>query len=88
MIGSGLHRLPDRVANHDRLWNETELEEAVGDALLGGDDVVGDRADREGGAVGGDGLDIEGNAGDRAQRFRDFIAVRLGPFRRSKTSHR
>ena len=60
--GSGLRRLPDRVANHDRFWNKTKLEEAIGHTLLGRNDVIGDRANGKGRAVGGDGLDIKRNA--------------------------
>src|ERR1700682_2853175 len=80
-VSSGLQRLPDRVANHDRPWNETQLEEAIGHTLRGGNDVVGDRADRKGRAVGGNRLDVEGNAGDRAQRSCYLFTVRFGPVR-------
>src|ERR1700723_4506573 len=80
MTGSTCDLLPDRVANHDRPWNKSELEETIGDALLGGDDVFGDRANGKGRAVGGDGLDVQRNAGDRAQGFRHLVAMRFGPF--------
>ena len=73
---------PDRVANDDRLWDQAELVEAVGDGLLGGDDVVGDRADLERRALGRDGLDVERNAGYRGERLRDLVAMRFRPARR------
>src|SRR5882724_10571112 len=79
---SGLRVTPDDVADHDLLRNQAELEEAIGHALLGRNDIVGDRPDRERGTVGGDGLDIQGNTGDGAERFRYLVAMRFGPFRR------
>src|SRR6202022_471048 len=72
---SGLRVAPDDVADRDLLRDEPELEEAVGHALLGRDDVVGDRADRERRAVGGDGLDVKGNAGDGTERSCNLVAV-------------
>ena len=69
---SGIQRLgmaPDDVANHDRLRDQAELEEAIGDGLLGLDDLLGHRTDRERRAVGRDGLDFERNAGHRGERI-------------------
>ncbi len=64
----------------DRLRDQAELVEAVGDALLGRDDVVGDGADHEVRAVGRDGLDVQRDAGDCGERFGDLVAVLFGPF--------
>ena len=79
--GSRISSVPvsDSVADHDRLRNQAELEEAVGDCLLGIDDAVRHRTDREGRAICRDDLDFERNAGHRGQRRRDLGAVRLGP---------
>src|SRR6266702_3326219 len=78
---SGLGVTPDDVADRDLLWDQAELEEAIGYALLGRDDVVRDRLDRERRAVGGDGLDIKGNAGDSTERSRHLVAVGFRPIR-------
>jgi hypothetical protein len=49
-----LLRLPERFPNRNRLWDQTELKEAIGNALLDRDDVIGDRAHSERRAIGGD----------------------------------
>ena len=49
--------------------------------LLRRDDLVGDRADQEGRAIGGDGLDLERHAGDRRERAGDLGTIGFRPAR-------
>ena len=65
----------------DLLRDQAELVEAVGNRLLGGDDLVGHRADRERSAVRRDGLNLERHAGHRGERACDLRAIGLGPAR-------
>src|SRR5262245_56965564 len=69
-----LRRDPHRLTHDDRLGDESELVEAIGNGLLGLDDVVGDPADRKRSAIGGDGLDVERDAGDFSKRLRNRVA--------------
>src|SRR5262245_14098694 len=62
---SALGVTPDDVAHGDRLRNQAELVEAIGDRLLRRDDLFGDRPDQERSAVGRDGLDLERHARHR-----------------------
>src|SRR5438552_17888715 len=77
---SNLRIAPDNVANRDLPWNQAELEEAVGHALLGWDDVFSDGPDGEGRTIGRDGLNVEANAGDGAQASCHLLPMRLRPF--------
>src|SRR3981189_3510045 len=78
---SALRIAPDDVANRDLLRDQSEPEETIGDALLGRNDVLGDRADRERRTVGGNGLDIGRKAGDGPERFGDVFTMRFSPLR-------
>ena len=77
--GSGLRIAPDDVADRYLPRNQPELEEAIGHALLGRNDIFGDRTHGKRGAVGGDGLDVERDAGDGTEGFGDFVAMGLWP---------
>src|SRR3954469_24133717 len=76
---SDLGVAPDDVPDGDLLRDQTELEEAVGDGLLGFDDPLRYRTDRERGAVGRDGLDFQRHAGHRGKRSCDCVAMRFRP---------
>ena len=75
----GTERWRRIVADDDRLGDEAQLVEAVGNALLLGDDALVDRADRELLAVDGALPALEVDASRGGLYLGDLAAMRLGP---------
>src|SRR3954453_22268621 len=76
---SALRTAPDDVANRDPLRDQAELEETIRDGLLGLDDRLRHRPDRERGAVRRNGLDFQWDARHRGECTGHRVAVRFRP---------
>src|SRR3954451_12152728 len=64
---------PDDVPDGDLFRDQAELEETIGNGLLGIDDLLRHWTDRERRAVGRDGLDFQRYTRHRGQRTRHHI---------------
>src|SRR4051812_33850312 len=79
MASSTGRRRPDRIAYDDRLGDEAERVELVGDGLLLRRDLRRDRLDPVARPLDSDALGVDLDAGRVGEHLRERVPVRIGP---------